>query len=168
MLGFVFRRIKASRWMTASLLLGNLLLFCVVSAIPMYSDAILQSVMTDSLGSVQSAESKWSGSIHASFTARQERGYRAAQRIGEAAEALTDAYGVPVLAQSLTRTSFSFHFHPEASRTLLLNSPSAAVCASRGWRTTLRSCGAGSLRAPWGRTGPSRSLSMPRPWPGRT
>ena len=132
MLGFVFRRIKASRWMTASLLLGNLLLFCVVSAIPMYSDAILQSVMTDSLGSVQSAESKWSGSIHASFTARQERGYRAAQRIGEAAEALTDAYGVPVLARSLTRTSFSFHFHPEASRTLLLNSPSAAVCAKSG------------------------------------
>ena len=132
MLGFVLRKMKNSRALTASLLLGNLLLYCVVAAIPIYSDAIVQSVMTDSLTAVQETAGHWSGSIHAEASARMNRGYRNADLIGEEVDALTKGYGVSVLSQSAARTSFSFHFTQEAQRTQLLNSRSASVRCKTG------------------------------------
>lgn len=117
MLSFVFRKMKNSRWMTASLLLGNLLLFSVVAAIPIYTDGIMQSVMLDSLSSIQASGETWSGSIHTEATARQGRGYEEILEAGEVTGELAQSYDVPVLAEAHTRTSSDFHYEALADRT---------------------------------------------------
>ena len=132
MLGFILRKMKNSRALTASLLLGNLLLFCVVAALPIYTDAILQSVMTESLSAVQDETGHWPGSVHAETTARLARGYRAAQKMENDSLDLADSYGVTILTQSKTCTSFSFHFSADTTRTQLLNSRSAAMRSKTG------------------------------------
>ncbi len=119
MLSFVFRKMKNSRWMTASLLLGNLLLFSVVAAIPIYTDGIMQSVMTDSFSAIQASGEVWSGSIHTESDVRQSRAYNQALEAGEITEALAESYGVPILAQSHTRTSFAFRYEGPEDRVAL-------------------------------------------------
>ena len=129
MLSFVFRKMKNSRWMTASLLLGNLLLFSVVAAIPVYTDGIMQSVMTDSLSAIQASGEVWSGSIHTEANVRQAKAYNMAMKAGAITEELALSYDVPILAQSHTRTSFEFRYEPVEERTSMRSGRMIALSA---------------------------------------
>ncbi|MBE6955078.1 MAG: ABC transporter permease [Ruminococcaceae bacterium] len=133
MLSFVFRKMKNSRWMTASLLLGNLLLFSVVAAIPIYTDGIMQSVMSDSLAAIQASGEVWSGSIHTEANVRQSRAYKQTLRAGEITEDLAESYGVPILAQSHTRTSFEFRYELVSERTSMRSGRMIALSAKTGF-----------------------------------
>ena len=41
MLKFIFRKMLNKKWMTISLLVGNLLMVAIAAAVPMYSQAVL-------------------------------------------------------------------------------------------------------------------------------
>ena len=133
MLSFVFRKMKNSRWMTASLLLGNLLLFSVVAALPVYTDGIMQSVMTDSLSAIQASGETWSGSIHTQADVRQSKAYKQAMKAGEITEELALSYDVPILAESHTRTSFEFRYEPLTDRTSMRSGRMVALSAKTGF-----------------------------------
>lgn len=128
MLEFLLQKIKSSKWMSVSLLLGGILLFSIVAAIPMYADAVLQSVMTSSLEDIQADGSTWAGSIHTEYAARVGSSYKIVPDVAEYAERLPYEYGTDVIAQSSTRKTFTFHFSSEGARTQLLQSRQGAVC----------------------------------------
>ena len=49
MLGFVKNKIFSKKWMVISLLIGNILLISIAASSPMYSDAVLQRMLTKDL-----------------------------------------------------------------------------------------------------------------------
>ena len=66
MLGFVFQKIKSKKWMILCLLLGNLLMVSIASAVPMYSQASLQRALTRNLGDYLTETGQHPGTIIAS------------------------------------------------------------------------------------------------------
>ena len=71
MLNFVFRKLLSKKWMTISLLIGNILLIAIAAASPMYSQGVLQRTLTRNLSSYLEEENEYPGAIHAEYSIYQ-------------------------------------------------------------------------------------------------
>lgn len=68
MLGFVFQKMRSKKWMTISLLLGNLLMIAIASAVPLYSQAVMQRTLIKSMGNYLTESGKYPGTVMAKAT----------------------------------------------------------------------------------------------------
>ena len=57
----VFRKILNNKWLMLCLLFGFIVVVAMVSAVPMYSNAILQKMLNDDLIKYQSSHSIYAG-----------------------------------------------------------------------------------------------------------
>ncbi len=63
MIGLVLRKLASNAWKAACLLVGGLLVVGMVCSIPIYSDGILQRLLTRDLENAQSASGRYPGTI---------------------------------------------------------------------------------------------------------
>lgn len=63
MIRFVFRRMWNRKWMIAGLLIGNLLMIAIAAAAPMYSEAIMQRVLTRNLSDYLAENNRYPGNL---------------------------------------------------------------------------------------------------------
>ncbi|NLM61429.1 MAG: FtsX-like permease family protein [Clostridiales bacterium] len=76
MFTFIFRKMLNNKWMIISLLIGNILLCSLVSSIPLYSDAILQRMLTKQLEQQQIETNRFPGTVEIKFNSLSvNRGY---------------------------------------------------------------------------------------------
>ena len=75
MLTFVLRKMLNNKWMIICLLIGNILLASVVAAVPLYSDAILQRVLTQELEEIREEERLYPGTIEVAVENRSEESF---------------------------------------------------------------------------------------------
>ena len=59
----VFRKILNNKWMMLCLLFGFIVVVAMVSAVPMYSNAILQKMLDDDLAAYQGSRSVYAGMV---------------------------------------------------------------------------------------------------------
>ncbi len=108
MLRVVIRKMLNNKWMVLSLLIGNILLIAMVSSIPVYSDAILQRVLTKELEQYQLDNGEYSGSMnfeYNSFSIKEEYRQSEALRLDSLIKNdLIEKYNVKTTVQK--RTTF--------------------------------------------------------------
>lgn len=68
MLSFVFQKMLNKKWMTISLLLGNLLMIAIAAAIPLYSQAVLQRTLMKNLSNYLTETGQYPGTVVAKAT----------------------------------------------------------------------------------------------------
>ena len=72
MLSFVFRKLLSKKWMTISLLIGNILLISIAAAAPLYSQGVLQRTLTRNLSTFLEEENIHPGVINGGYIIYQK------------------------------------------------------------------------------------------------
>lgn len=106
MLKFIFRKMLNKKWMTISLLVGNLLMVAIAAAVPMYSQAVLQRTFTQDMGRYLAETNTYPGIVHAwSYRIVNDKNkVESIQKAEELFSGLVEELDVPTL---VTVTEFS-------------------------------------------------------------
>ena len=73
MLRFVWRKLLNKKWMALSLLIGDMLLIAIACSNPLYSEGMLQKVLTRQLSSYMEENNAYPGLVHAKVNAVPKR-----------------------------------------------------------------------------------------------
>lgn len=120
MLRLVLRRMMSSKWMVLCLLLGSIMAAAIVSCIPIYSDGILQRMLTRDLETFQLDSGMYPGSYHVGgnffYTYEGENRAKAYKYFdSKLRNGMAEAFGLPLLAGKVEIRTVPFRlFLPEA------------------------------------------------------
>ena len=102
MLNFVFRKMLNKKWMVVSLLIGNLLMMAIAAASPMYSQAVLQRMLTRNLSGYLLETNRYPGTVivrsaYLKSAMNKEEDFNKITRAGQMVGELTRELDVPPL-----------------------------------------------------------------------
>jgi len=115
MLRFVLRKLLNKKWMVLSLLIGNILMISITCSNPMYTNAMLQKVLTKQMESYLSTNNEYPGVVYSKVTAVPKR-LDLLLETQEASSSIADKYGVPCLYQVSHYFLNPANAQPELSR----------------------------------------------------
>lgn len=106
MLNFVFQKILDKKWMFISLLIGNLLLISVAAASPMYSQAVLQRTLMQSMNTYMVENNQYPGTIRVRSTLFDKSDPSELENLEETVFGIADEMDLPSLV-NVTRHTMS-------------------------------------------------------------
>ncbi|MBQ4322101.1 MAG: ABC transporter permease [Oscillospiraceae bacterium] len=118
MLRFIFRKMLANRWMTACLIIGNLFLCSVASAIPVYTDATMNRVMQSQLEDVTLETGRQSGAVAVNIEVRKREVIENMDAIRGLVEGFAEEMELPVLSFSDWKHTDPYYLISEAQETI--------------------------------------------------
>ncbi len=103
MLRFVGRKILNKKWMIAGLLIGNILLMAIAAAGPMYSQAVLQRMLTKNLSASMEETNYYPGQVLLSYNfVKSDNGPKTLDKVAEYEQlsaGMPQAFGLPAVEQ---------------------------------------------------------------------
>ncbi len=114
MFKFVLRKMQSKKWMVLALMIGNILLVSITSSNPMYTSAVLQRTLMESMQEYLAEENAYPGLAMIRMNGRTKES-AVVEEYTLAAEGISEAYGLPELN--------SFAYYSLNSSKAVLESP---------------------------------------------